>query len=147
MSGDRIYFDTSALLPYYREEPVSQQVQDLLVGSRPPILISDLTRVETASAVARWVRMGEIKESQAGLLENTFAGDVDSGLFLSNPLTPGHYRQAEKWLNARKTALRSLDALHLSCCWSLQARLITCDTVMHQAAETLGMESVCILPP
>jgi predicted nucleic acid-binding protein len=53
-----LYFDTSALLPYYRQEQASEQVQALLSVQRQPVLISHLTEVEVASALARWVRTG-----------------------------------------------------------------------------------------
>ena len=146
MNGDNIYLDTSALLPYYREEAVSRRVQAFLNTLRPPVLLSDLTRVEIASAIARWVRMEEISEPQAALLENTFAQDAGAGLFVTRPLTTTQYQQAEKWLSARKTALRTLDALHVACCWSLRARLVTCDSIMHQAAVNLGLESLLLSP-
>ena len=108
------YFDTSALLPYYREEPVSGLINDMLLGLEPPVFISDLTRVEFLSAVARWVRMNELTESQAGLIENTFLEDVRSGLLVGCPLKREQYRQAERWICSRKTSLRTLDGLHLS---------------------------------
>ena len=142
MSGDNIYLDTSALLPFYREEKASESIQTLLNGIQPPLLLSDLTRVEMASAIARWVRMKEIREPQAALIENTFNQDILSGLYLVRPLTAIHYQQAEKWLSARKTALRTLDALHIACCWSSHAQLITCDRTMHEAAGMLGLESL-----
>lgn len=145
MNGDNIYFDTSALLPYYREEQSSSQVQTLLNKLQPPVLLSDLTRVEMASAIARWTRMKEIDEPQAALVENTFEQDIHSGLYLIRPLTTIHYRQAEKWLSARKTALRTLDALHISCCWNFHATLITCDNMMHEAAVMLGLESMLVV--
>ena len=107
---ETLYLDTSALLPYYREEPSSQKVESLLQSIRPPVLISDLTRVEFISAISKWFRMGEISESQANLLENTFFKDIRTNLFISQPLTTRHYRQAEKWLSSRKTSLRTLDA-------------------------------------
>ncbi|OQX08737.1 MAG: VapC toxin family PIN domain ribonuclease [Desulfobulbaceae bacterium A2] len=144
MNGDKVYLDTSALLPYYREEPASQKVQAFLDTMRPPVLLSDLTKVEVVSAIARWVRLEEITEPQAALLENTFAQDSGAGLFVFRPVTMTHYQQAEKWLSARKTALRTLDALHVACCCSQQARLVTCDSIMYQAAITLGIESQLI---
>ncbi|MBA2882897.1 putative nucleic acid-binding protein [Desulfosalsimonas propionicica] len=144
MSGDNIYLDTSALLPFYREEKASESIQTLLNGIQPPVLLSDLTRVEMASAIARWVRMKEIAEPQAALIENTFNQDIHSGLYLVKSLIATHYQQAEKWLSARKTALRSLDALHIACCWSFHAQLITCDRTMHEAAVLLGLESSLI---
>ncbi len=65
MNGDNIYLDTSALLPYYREEEASHRVESLLRKIKPPVLLSELTRVEMASAIARWTRMNEISEPQA----------------------------------------------------------------------------------
>ena len=144
MSGDDYYFDTSALLPYYREEHTSPEIQTLLSQIQPPVLLSDLTRVEMASAIARWTRLKEIKEPQAALIENTFEQDIRSGLYQVRPLAQIHYQKAEKWLSARKTALRTLDAIHIACCWSLHAKLVTCDHIMHDAAEMLGLESVLI---
>ena len=144
MSGDDYYFDTSALLPYYREENTSPEVQTVLSQIHPPVLLSDLTRVEMASAIARWARMKEIEEPQAALIENTFEQDIRLGLFRVQPLAPIHYQKTEKWLSARKTALRTLDAIHIACCWGLHAKLITCDHIMHDAAEMLGLESVLI---
>ncbi len=144
MNGDDVYLDTSALLPYYRAAESSRQVEDLLLETQPPVLLSELTRVETASAIARWARMKEINESQAALVENTFEQDIQSGLFLVRPVTSIHFRKAEKWLSARKTALRTLDVLHMACCWNFQAKLVTCDSVMHKAAMLLGLESVLL---
>jgi len=144
MNGNNIYLDTSALLPYYREEASSRQVEDLLRKTKPPVLLSELTRLEMASAIARWTRMNEIDEPQAALIENTFEQDVHSGLYLIRPVGSTQYRRAEKWISARKTALKTLDALHIACCWSLRAKLITCDNVMHETAVMFGLESVLL---
>lgn len=144
MNGDRYYFDTSALLPYYRHESISDRIQNMLSKVRPPVILSDLTRVEMASAIARWTRMKEIDDSQAILIENTFYQDISQGLYLIQPLTAIHFQQAEKWLSARKTAMRTLDALHVACCWGFQTELVTCDHIMHEAATALGLKSICI---
>jgi len=141
MNGADLYFDTSAMLPYYRNEPATAQVQALLERIQPPVLISELTRVEIASAIARWVRMKELTEAQAALLENTINADIEAGLFVVKPLSSAHYQQAERWLALRKTGLRTLDALHLASCRTAQASLITCDETMHQAALALGIPS------
>lgn len=143
MSEDnRYYIDTSALLPYYREESVSRQVNDLLVTLQSPILISDLIKVEFASAVARWNRTRELNETHAHLLENTFNRDIASGLYLSQQIAPIHFTQAERWLLARSTSLRTLDALHLACAWGHNACVITCDEIMHNAADILGIKNI-----
>ena len=138
------YMDTSALLPYYREEATSEQVQDFLISLIPPLIVSALTKVEFASALARWVRMEELSEEQANLIENTFSRDIDSGLYLRKPLAASHYNRAEKWLSSRTTALRTLDALHLACCWQLDAILVTCDSILHQAADIFGVKNLYI---
>ena len=96
------YLDTSALLPYYRKEDASQPIQEFLSSLKAPVIISDLTEVEFASALSRWVRMKEIIEAQASLVENGFAEDSRSGLFRRLPLTTKHYRQAKKWISSRK---------------------------------------------
>lgn len=147
MNGTESYYlDTSALLPYYREEAVSPFLEDFLRQLQPPVLISDLTRVEFASALSRWVRMQEITESQASRIEDLFWRDQQSGLFTTQPLSALHYSRAEKWLGARSTPLRTLDALHLACSWEHTAILVTCDSLMHSAAQRLDLPSMLIQP-
>ena len=119
------YLDTSALLPYYRKEETSQTLQAFLLSLRVPVGISDLTGLEFVSALSRWVRMKEITEAQASLVENAFAEDTRSGLFRRLSITTKHYRQAQKWISSRKTALRTLDALHLACCFGAGIEIVT----------------------
>ena len=133
------YLDTSALLPYYREEKTSQTIQDFLSLLRFPVGISDLTVLEFASALSRWVRMKEITDAQASLVENAFAEDTRSGLFSRLSINTKHYRQAQKWISSRKTALRTLDALHLACCFGAGIEIVTCDEVLASSADVLGV--------
>jgi len=137
--ANKYYFDTSALLPYYRNESNSPAIQKFLFDIDPPVLISRLTRVEFASAIARWVRMTELNEAEAGLIENAFTNDIKSGLLLAQSLSPTHLNQAEKWISSKRTSLRTLDALHLACSWSSEAEMITCDNILHQSAKQLGI--------
>ncbi|MEA1866829.1 MAG: type II toxin-antitoxin system VapC family toxin [Thermodesulfobacteriota bacterium] len=133
------YLDTSALLPYYRKEKTSQTIQDFLSLLRVPVGISDLTGLEFASALSRWVRMKEITDAQASLVENAFAEDTCSGLFRRLSVTTKHYRQAQKWISSRRTALRTLDALHPACCFGAEMEMVTCDEVLASSADVLGM--------
>jgi predicted nucleic acid-binding protein len=141
MNEDRIgyYLDTSALLPYYRKEATSQAIQGFLSALRVPVGISDITGLEFASALSRWVRMKEINEAQASLLENAFAEDARSGLFRRLSITAKHYRQAQQWISSRKTALRTLDALHLACCFGAGMEIVTSDEVLAISADVLGV--------
>ncbi len=104
-------------------------------------MISSLVKVEFASALAHWVRMKEMTDAEANLIENTFNSDIKTGLFIRHPLSAAHFNQAERWLSGRKTALRTLDALHLACSWSLEAEMVTCDRVLGESATILGIES------
>jgi predicted nucleic acid-binding protein len=141
MNADKpaIYLDTSALLPYYREEINSQAIQDFLSSLNIPAGISDLTVLEFSSALSRWVRMKELDEAQASLVENAFIEDVGSGLFKRLPITTKHYRQAQRWISTRKTALRTLDALHLACSFAAGIEIVTCDQVLAESANILGV--------
>jgi len=142
----KYFLDTSALLPYYRNESTSHKIQKFFLDINPPVLISSLTKVEFASAIARWVRMLELTEAEAGLIENTFISDIKSGIFLSQSISQKHYNQAEKWISLRKTSLSTLDALHLVSSWLSDAEMITCDKILHQSACSLGLSSSLIEP-
>ncbi|WP_177418873.1 type II toxin-antitoxin system VapC family toxin [endosymbiont of Lamellibrachia barhami] len=79
MADPRLYFDTSALLPLYRQEQLTAQVEEIQNEVKP--VISALTEVEVASTLARWVRMGELTGEQSELLETTFSEDLRRDVF------------------------------------------------------------------
>jgi predicted nucleic acid-binding protein len=132
----RFYFDTSALLPLYRQEPLTAQAEQLQNEMTP--VINALTEVEVASALARWVRMGELTEDQAQRLEATFSEDLHLGVFERISLEDRHYWQVRHWLLERQTALRTLDALHLACAVECALPLVTADKVLADAAVQVG---------
>lgn len=136
-----LYFDTSALLPYYRTEPDTDVIQSLLAAQNTPVLISQLAQVEFASALARWVRMGELTEPQANHVEHAFHEDLVSDRFLVQPVKTAHFERALHWLANRNTALRTLDALQLACAERPNTTLVTLDTVMRDAANYLGLST------
>lgn len=136
-----MYFDTSAVLPYYRQERASVSVQALLASQTRPVLISHLTEVEVASALARWVRMGELSEPQANRIESAFHDDVSHGRFRLCSIETMHYQRARHWIETRKTGLRTLDALHLACAEYHRARLISEDEALIAAATFFGIEA------
>lgn len=136
-----LYFDTSALLPYYREEQASGRVQALLLAQSQPVLISHLTEVEVASALARWVRTGDLDDAGANRIESAFGDDVRQGRFVRCQVEPAHYQRAVHWIGTRKTSLRTLDALHLACAEHHQACLITEDDALVHAAVFFGLDA------
>jgi predicted nucleic acid-binding protein len=138
------YFDTSALLPYYRPEPLSSTVQSLLCAVENNVAISSLVDVEIASALARLVRMGEFSDHDAASVHNAFASDINKGCFQYLAVDTVAFRQAQQFLLDRKSSLRTLDALHLACAALADARMVTADRTLADAAETHGV-SVLLL--
>lgn len=136
-----LYFDTSALLPYYRQDQASEQVQVLLLAQTQPVLISHLTEVEVASALSRWVRMAELTEPEANRIESAFHDDVSHGRFVRCPIEISHYERAIHWVGIRRTSIRTLDALHLACAEHYRACLITEDDALLSAAAFFGLEA------
>ena len=132
------YFDTSALLPYYRPEPLSEKVQELLMANLP-VAISMLVDVEMASALSRLVRMGEFSDQDAAKVQNAFAADVEKGCFQYLAVDVAVFQQAQRWLLERKTALRTLDALHLACAALAEARFVTADQTLAASAQVHGV--------
>lgn len=136
-----VYLDTSALLPYYRQEAASERVEAFLRAQDRPVLISRLTELEVASALARWVRTEELQEPQANRVESAFYEDIGAGRFRLLTLTSDHFKRANHWLLARKTALRTLDALHLAIAEANNATLVSLDRALLDAAAWFGIHA------
>ena len=53
-------------VPYYRNEAISLKIQSFLQSIEVTPIVSDLSKVEYASALSRWVRMDEhcLKEAE-----------------------------------------------------------------------------------
>ena len=135
----RLYFDTSALLPYYREELASARVQARLEQHHQSIAISRLTEVEFASALSRLVRSKELTRTHASEIENALDHDKKSGLFISCSVEDKHFEFAHYFLTTRKTGLRTLDALHLALAAIEDTCLVTEDACLYQAAQFFGV--------
>lgn len=141
------YADTSAVLPFYRGESASDAIEHLLFAQHQPPVISELVRVEFASALARWVRMGELNEAQANRIESAFHEDVREGRFRLVSLDSSAFDRAMHWLLTRRTSLKTLDALHLACAEANQAPLLTLDQALLASAEFLGVATFSDLDP
>ena len=128
------YLDTSGLLPYYHEEASSTQVQQFLQSLEQPPIISNLTKTEFASALARWVRTKELSADEANQIQVVFSQHLEQNLYQVRTMNDSHFVQAERWLAQRTGALRTLDALHLALAMQLEAVLVTCDRALAEAA-------------
>ena len=135
-----LYADTSAVLPFYRSEVNSTAVEAIFLCQGGQIGLSPLVRVEIASAIARWSRMGEITESQARRIESALENDIVAGRYRPVPISVEVFDQALRWLSSRKTNLRTLDALHLAAAARQECCLLTADRPLAMAASAFGVD-------
>ncbi len=134
-----LYFDTSALMPYYRPEPLSTEIQVFLLQTQEQVVISRLVEVEFASVLARLVRMGELDARSAGVIQAAFSRDIARHCYRVLELAAMHFNQARDWLLERRSPLRTLDALYLAVAKISDTRLATSDAGLASAAGKHGV--------
>lgn len=143
-----LYADTSALVrAYFADEPDHESLRCLLLEGSDPVVSSELTRVEFASAVAAAHRGGQLRRTQP-VLDRFDADCGDSGPLVLLRLDP-----AEALPLARRMViehrLRTLDAIHLavaltdgiSLAADEQVTMVTRDEEQAAAARIYGLET------
>ena len=133
-----IYWDTSALVPYYLPEPLSDRVQVLLRESEPAI--SWLVELEFFSMLSRRVQTRELDCRHAERVKSLFLSHVEDGFYHRLPLEATHFRMARDWIGQLDLSLRAPDALHIAVASKQGLPLITADKVLARSAEALGVE-------
>ncbi|MGH9339626.1 MAG: type II toxin-antitoxin system VapC family toxin [Acidobacteriota bacterium] len=141
-----LYLDTSALLPYYREEPLSQRTQALLRNPGISVVITELIRLEIASTLGRAVKTGDMTEAEAAAVQAKFMEHVAVGYYRITTLKARHYQIAEEWLLLRKAPLGSLDSLHLACAAIEKLELVTADPQLAKSAGVFGVSCRLLTP-
>ncbi|MHA6622011.1 type II toxin-antitoxin system VapC family toxin [Pseudonocardia sp. DLS-67] len=140
------YVDTSAFVRcYFADEPDHEQLRGLLLEGAEPVVTSELTRLELASAVHAAHRAGRLPDP-AELLAVVDADCGEDGPILLLRLQPEVVFGLAAALVAEHP-LRSVDALHLAVARSTAAELaagepvvlVTRDHRQAAAAAALGM--------
>jgi predicted nucleic acid-binding protein len=132
--------DTSALAKWYLNEPFSDSfaahIHDLDVA-----VISNLTRVEIRSLLARRRRMGDIDFALEATLYAAFQDDISNGHLQLYPVKESCWDGAANLLTRYPhISLRTLDALHLAIVRHHDIPcLATADCVMASAATEMGI--------
>jgi predicted nucleic acid-binding protein len=134
MPAEVAYVDTSVLGAYYCPEPLSSAAEAALLGLREPC-ISSLTEVEFASLIARKYRLRELSARQAAEVLRLFGQHVAEGYFRRLPLGTEHFIRARDLVASMTSALRTLDALHLSIAAAAGVALLTADRDFARAAR------------
>ena len=134
------YFDTSFLVPFFVDEPTSRQVEQFL--RRQPVgeaSISQWTRIEFYSALARQVRIGSMKPSTAAEVESAFDSLVAESFATILPVQ-ADFDLAKQFLRRYESGLRAGDALHLAIASNHGARAIySLDRGLLKAGRLLGL--------
>jgi uncharacterized protein len=141
-----IYLDTSAIVPYYVPENLSDLVEQLLQQQGEQPIISQLVEVELFSALSRRVRMGELSQNDARRIGDLFEVHINDGLYRLIVLENQHYCLARNWLARFDLPLRTLDALHLAVSSINNLSLVTADDRLAQSATVLGIDVLLLTP-
>ena len=136
-----IYADTSVVVPYYVDEPLSEKADRLLRGGAA---VSDLVEVEFAAALSRRVREKELAREDALRVIALFADNLERGLFARLALSHRHYQAARTWLQDPHLILRVPDALHHSLGSTAQEKGATADRQMYRAARSIGVAAILL---
>lgn len=143
-----LYADTSALVRCWlpgEDRPDSEHLRALLLAGTDPVVTSELTRLEVASAVHAAARVGRLRRS-VGVLTRA---DRDWGS--DGPVALLAFRPADVIPLARQIVLdhpvRTLDALHLAVAQTTAAELaagdpvefVTRDARQADAAKAMGL--------
>ncbi len=134
------YFDTSFLAPLILSEVTSEPVSDF-VAALPPdeLAVSDWTRVEYASLLAREVRMGGLDTGRAREAVSRFDTLIRDSFLVLLP-DRDDFDCACEWLGHYETGLRAGDALHLAIAGNRGAKAIySLDKLMISAGRMLGL--------
>lgn len=120
------FFDTSALVKRYHDEPGTEHVDELIEDDENEVLISSLTVIESVSAFRRKYNRGELSESEMNQLLGIFFREALDE-FVIVPMD-------ESFLSfsfdlVLDDDLRTLDSLQLSTALSLAQELGTIELV------------------
>lgn len=134
------YLDTCFITPMLLNEATSEAVERYVVrAAASSLCISQWTRVEFASVVAREVRMKKMKVSQGSAVLAEFDKLVQESLLVLVPVVDD-YNLARDYLGKFSTGLRGGDALHLAIAVNHGAsKILTLDEGMLTAGKQLKL--------
>lgn len=138
-----IYIDTSALAKWYLNEAQSEAFS-AWVQNQPDTHISSLTTLEFRCLLSRRRRQHDISADLEQQLFAAHKADAESGHLTRHDVDNADHVSAITLLErVSPTALRALDAIHLSIAQRIgAATLATADVTMASAAGKLGIQVI-----
>jgi len=136
-----MYIDTSCLAAYYLPEKKSQSVQ-LMLQDKEHVTISYLTEVELLSAIKKKQRMGELSKKDGNASYKLFKKHRRSGFYKIAELSPSVFQASEWILEATKSGLRTLDAIHLGIVYEYKLDLYTFDRTLAKSAAEFNIKTL-----
>jgi predicted nucleic acid-binding protein len=133
-----IYLDASVLVAIFTEDPFTARANHFLASNTHPLMLSDFAAAELASAIARLVRMGELRIEGARAAFSNF--DVWTSRIGSRLLIEASdILRAEGFLRRLDLNLRAPDGINIAIAQRLGLSLATFDEKMLMAAQRLGV--------
>src|SRR5690242_8930652 len=112
----RYFFDSSALVKYYHDEPGSPEVQRILGEPGAEHVISRLAWTEILSGLAKQVRAGVLTAQEYVPLSRRLKADIEHRLLRPVRMLNADFRKAGNLISKHglNRQLRALDAIQLS---------------------------------
>ena len=134
------YFDTSALVKHYVQETGSDSVGHLLTEQGVTLSTSALTRLEGFHAICRKCLEGKVSPKIKIRLLRQFESDLQA--FQLVEINSARTEEAKQLI--RKTALKTLDAIHIASALlfkkqKLKTEFISCDEPQSRVARQQGL--------
>ena len=137
--GEVIYLDTSFIAAPYLNEANSSAIDSTLQNLPPDSLfISEWTRTEIASLLARRIRMKELSEVATRAVLSAFEEDIKDVFQVIVPTTADFQLASTLILTRPGLGLRGPDALHLALAVRHNLTLYSLDKTFVQASISLG---------
>ena len=133
-----VFVDTSSLLKlYYKEENTTELESFFSKAQIRTVYLSEITKIEFASALWRKVRANHISAEQANITLQLFENDFDNYTFI---VTNNLIIEKARLLLSKYglQGLRTLDSIHLSTAVSLTSKadtFITSDALLNTFFE------------
>ncbi len=139
-----VYVDTSALVPAFIHEPMSEAVLAWIETSGERLVVSEWAIAEFSSAAAIKVRTGEIASAMAKKARARFLDFAQDHCSIAVPQR-SEFRRAAELAGDPDLKLRAGDALHLAIAEASKVQGILClDKTMAAGAKTIGLNVVSV---